>query len=111
MNASADELARLARLLDLPLAELKRRLADEDRTFVYLRRQVEPEVADAIAQMKLAGIHSQREFKRYYPEGAAVSHVVGFTNLEDRGQEGIELANDAQLAGRTGSRRVIKDRL
>jgi cell division protein FtsI (penicillin-binding protein 3) len=111
VNASADELARLARLLDLPLAELKRRLADEDRTFVYLRRQVEPEVADAIAQMKLAGIHSQREFKRYYPEGAAVSHVVGFTNLEDRGQEGIELANDAQLAGRTGSRRVIKDRL
>jgi cell division protein FtsI (penicillin-binding protein 3) len=111
VNASADELAQLARLLDLPLAELKRRLADEDRTFVYLRRQVEPEVADTIAKMKLAGIHSQREFKRYYPEGAAVSHVVGFTNLEDRGQEGIELANEAQLAGRPGSRRVIKDRL
>jgi cell division protein FtsI (penicillin-binding protein 3) len=72
---------------------------------------VEPAVADAIAKMKLAGIHSTREFKRFYPEGAAAAHVVGFTNLEDRGQEGIELANERVLAGRTGSRRVIKDNL
>jgi cell division protein FtsI (penicillin-binding protein 3) len=111
VDATPAQLAQLARLLDLPPAELKRRLANEDRSFVYLRRQVEPEVADAIAKLKLAGIHSTREFKRYYPEGPTAAHVVGFTNLEDRGQEGIELANESQLAGRTGSRRVIKDRL
>jgi len=111
VEATPAQLAQLARLLDLPLVELKRRLADEDRSFVYLRRQVDVEVADAIAKLKLAGVHATREFKRHYPEGTAVAHVVGFTNLEDRGQEGIELANDGQLAGRTGSRRVIKDRL
>ena len=111
VDATPAQLAQLARLLELPLAELKRRLADEDRSFVYLRRQVDVEVADAIAKLKLAGIHSTREFKRHYPEGPAVAHVVGFTDLEDRGQEGIELANDSQLAGRSGSRRVIKDRL
>jgi cell division protein FtsI (penicillin-binding protein 3) len=111
VDATPAQLAQLARLLDLPQAELKRRLANEDRSFVYLRRQVDIEVADAIARLKLAGIHSTREFKRHYPEGGAVAHVVGFTNLEDRGQEGIELANESQLAGRTGSRRVIKDRL
>jgi cell division protein FtsI (penicillin-binding protein 3) len=111
VEATPAQLAQLARLLDLPPAELKRRLADADRSFVYLRRQVDVEVADAIARLRIAGIHATREFKRHYPEGAAVAHVVGFTNLEDRGQEGIELANDAQLAGRTGSRRVIKDRL
>ncbi len=111
VEATPAQLAQLARLLDLPLAELKRRLANDDRSFVYLRRQVDVEVAEAIARLKLAGIHSTREFKRHYPEGATAAHVVGFTNLEDRGQEGIELANDGQLAGRTGSRRVIKDRL
>jgi len=111
VDAAPAQLLRLARLLDMPVAELKRRLANEDRSFVYLRRQVDPEVAETIAQMKLEGIHSTREFRRFYPEGATAAHVVGFTSLEDRGQEGIELANDGQLAGRTGSRRVIKDRL
>lgn len=111
VDASPAQLAQLARLLDLPLPELKRRLADEDRSFVYLRRQVDIDVAEAIAKLKLAGIHASREFKRHYPEGTAAAHVVGFTNLEDRGQEGIELANESMLAGRTGSRRVIKDRL
>jgi cell division protein FtsI (penicillin-binding protein 3) len=111
VDATPAQVAQLARLLDLPVAELKRRLGNDDRSFVYLRRQVDPTVADAIAKLKLAGIHSTREFKRFYPEGAAAAHVVGFTNLEDRGQEGIELANERLLAGRTGSRRVIKDNL
>lgn len=111
VDATPAQLAQLARLLDLPLTELKRRLANDDRSFVYLRRQVDVEVAEAIARLKLTGVHATREFKRHYPEGATAAHVVGFTNLEDRGQEGIELANDGQLAGRTGSRRVIKDRL
>jgi cell division protein FtsI (penicillin-binding protein 3) len=109
--ATPAQLAQLALLLEMPPAELRRRLADEDRSFVYLRRQVEPEVAERIAALKIPGVHASREFKRYYPEGPVAAHVVGFTNVEDRGQEGIELALQARLAGRTGSRRVIKDRL
>jgi cell division protein FtsI (penicillin-binding protein 3) len=111
VNASPEQLSALARLLQMSVVELKRRLADDDRTFVYLRRQVDADVADRIAAMKLAGIHSMREFKRHYPEGSTHAHVIGFTNVEDRGQEGIELAHEKILAGRAGSRRVIKDRL
>jgi len=111
VDASAAQLAELAKLLQVGLPELRRRLADEDRSFVYLHRQVDVEVADRIAALKIGGIHSSREFKRHYPEGPTSAHVVGFTNVEDRGQEGIELAYERQLAGRPGSRRVIKDRL
>jgi cell division protein FtsI (penicillin-binding protein 3) len=111
VDADAPQLPQLARLLDMPLADLRRRLADEDRSFVYLRRQVDTEVAERIAALRLAGIHASREFRRHYPEGPAVAHVVGFTNVEDRGQEGVELAHERVLAGRAGSRRVIKDRL
>ncbi|MGB2817164.1 MAG: penicillin-binding protein 2 [Burkholderiaceae bacterium] len=111
VEASAERVSQLARLLGMNPAELKRRLADEDRTFVYLRRQVDADVADRIAELKIPGIHSSREFKRHYPEGPTSAHIIGFTNVEDRGQEGIELAHEKQLAGRSGSRRVIKDRL
>ena len=105
------ELAQLAQLLQMPVSELKRKLAAEDRNFVYLRRQVEPEVAERIAALKIEGIHASREFKRHYPEGPTAAHVIGFTDVEGRGQEGIELALESTLAGRAGSRRVIKDRL
>ena len=111
VDAGPEQLNTLARLLQMNVSELKRRLADDDRTFVYLRRQVDADVAERIAALKLAGIHSTREFKRHYPEGATNAHVIGFTNVEDRGQEGIELAHERLLAGRAGSRRVIKDRL
>ncbi len=111
VDADAAQLAELARLLQLGLPELKRRLANDDRNFVFLHRQVDVEVAERIAALKIAGVHSSREFKRHYPEGPTSAHVVGFTNVEDRGQEGIELAYERQLAGRAGSRRVIKDRL
>lgn len=111
VEASAEQVGQLARLLGMNPAELKRRLADDDRTFVYLRRQVDSEVAERIAQLKIPGVHSSREFKRHYPEGPTSAHIIGFTNVEDRGQEGIELAHEKQLAGRSGSRRVIKDRL
>jgi cell division protein FtsI (penicillin-binding protein 3) len=111
VDATPEQLTTLARLLQMSVGELRRKLADEDRTFVYLRRQVDADIADRIAALKVAGIHSTREFKRHYPEGATHAHVIGFTNVEDRGQEGIELAHERQLAGRAGSRRVIKDRL
>jgi cell division protein FtsI (penicillin-binding protein 3) len=111
VSATPAQIAELARLLDMSAGELKRRLDNEDRSFVYLRRQVDMQVADRISALKIAGIHSSREFKRHYPEGPTSAHIVGFTNVEDRGQEGIELAHESQLAGRSGSRRVIKDRL
>lgn len=105
------KLRELARLLDMPLAELSKRLADNDKTFVWVKRQVDEPVAQKIAALGIKGIYQRREYKRQYPEGEATAHVVGFTNVEDRGQEGVELAFQSQLAGKAGSRRVIKDRL
>jgi len=104
-------LQQLARLLEMPLAELNKRLADEDKTFVWLKRQVDDSVAQQITALGLKGIYQRKEYKRQYPEGDAAAHVVGFTNVEDIGQEGIELAFNKVLAGHGGSRRVIKDRL
>ena len=103
--------ANLAKLLELPLAELNKKLADEDKSFVWLKRHVEPERAKQIAQAGFKGIYQRTEFKRQYPEGEAAAHVVGFTNVEDKGQEGIELLYNSTLLGRAGSRHVIKDRL
>lgn len=99
----------LSRLLEMDARELNDRLAVE-RDFVYLKRQIAPEVAQRIADLKLPGIHQQQEYRRFYPSGEVMSHVLGFTNIEDRGQEGIELAFERQLAGQKGLRRVIKDR-
>ncbi|MFN3493190.1 MAG: peptidoglycan D,D-transpeptidase FtsI family protein, partial [Hydrogenophaga sp.] len=85
--------------------------ANEDKTFVWIKRQVDEPIAKQIAGLGIKGIYQRREYKRQYPEGEAAAHVVGFTNVEDRGQEGVELAFNEQLSGRAGSRRVIKDRL
>lgn len=104
-------LQKLARLLEMPVSELNRRLEDEDKTFVWLKRQVEESTAQEIKALGIKGIYQRKEYKRQYPEGEAAAHVVGFTNVEDRGQEGIELAFNKDLGGRNGSRRVIKDRL
>ena len=105
------QLQRLAKLLDMSLAELNRKLEDEDKTFVWLKRQVDEPVAKQIAAMNLKGVYQRKEYKRQYPEGEAAAHMVGFTNVEDNGQEGVELAFNKTLAGKSGSRRVIKDRL
>ncbi len=105
------KLAQLAKLLEMSPAELDRKLADEDKTFVWLKRQVDEPVARQVAALGIAGVYSRKEYKRQYPEGEAAAHVVGFTNVEDLGQEGMELAFNRELAGRPGSRRVIKDRL
>ncbi len=105
------KLRQLAKLLEMPLADLRKRLAVEDKTFVWIKRQVDEPVAKEIAALGIKGFHQRREYKRQYPEGEAAAHVVGFTNVEDRGQEGVELAFNKQLSGKNGSRRVIKDRL
>jgi cell division protein FtsI (penicillin-binding protein 3) len=104
-------LQQLARLLEMPLADLNKRLEDEDKTFVWLKRQVDESVAQKITALNLKGIYQRKEYKRQYPESEAAAHVVGFTNVEDKGQEGIELAFNRDLAGHNGSRRVIKDRM
>jgi cell division protein FtsI (penicillin-binding protein 3) len=111
VDAGKRDLAQLAQLLGVPAAELQRRLTLEDRGFVYLKRQVEPDVAQRIESFNFAGIHTSREFRRLYPEGAITAQLLGFTDVEDRGQDGIELAFERTLAGRPGLRRLIKDRL
>jgi cell division protein FtsI (penicillin-binding protein 3) len=110
LEGGAASRARLATLLGMTSAALESRLA-ENQNFVWLRRQVDDPVAKAVRDLGLKGIHEVREYKRKYPEGEAAAHVVGFTNVEERGQEGIELAFEEELAGRDGTRRVIKDRL
>ena len=111
VQASKPQLAELGRLLEMPPAELSKKLANEDKTFVWLKRQVDDPVAQKIHALGIKGIYQRKAYKRQYPEGETAAHVVGFTNVEDRGQEGIELTFNKELAGRAGSRRVIKDRL
>jgi cell division protein FtsI (penicillin-binding protein 3) len=111
VTASAPQLKTLAVLLSLDPRELARKLSEAEREFVYLKRQIPPEAAARIAELGIPGIHQQSEYRRYYPGGETMAHVVGFTGVDDVGQEGIELAQQAVLAGTAGSRRVIKDRL
>jgi cell division protein FtsI (penicillin-binding protein 3) len=103
------ESRQLAQLLDMDVHELNRKLAS-DKDFVYIKRQIPPDVADRVAALKLPGIHQQQEYRRYYPVGELMAHVLGFTGQDDAGQEGVELAFNSQLSGKNGSRRVIKDR-
>lgn len=111
VELSAAERRKLAALLGVEARELQKRLGGSDRDFVYLKRQVSPDTAQAIAALGIKGIYQQREFRRYYPGTEMTAHVIGFTGVDDSGQEGIELAFQAQLAGKPGSRRVLKDRL
>jgi cell division protein FtsI (penicillin-binding protein 3) len=99
----------LAALLDMDVREINRKLASE-REFIYVKRQLPPELADRVTALQLPGIHQKDEYRRYYPAGEVMAHMLGFTGVEDAGQEGIELAFNAELSGKAGSRRVIKDR-
>ncbi|HJW53956.1 MAG TPA: penicillin-binding protein 2 [Burkholderiaceae bacterium] len=110
LESPKNKLHELALLLDMSEHDLRKKL-DSDRSFVYLKRQVEQETADKIVKLGIAGIQTRKEYKRFYPEGEVMAHVVGFTNVEDAGQDGMELAAQKSLAGIIGSRRVIKDRL
>jgi cell division protein FtsI (penicillin-binding protein 3) len=101
---------KLAQLLGLARGELEKKL-ETGRDFVYIKRQVSPDTADAVAALGLKGFYQHREFRRYYPGGEVTAHVIGFTGVDDAGQEGIELAFQGHLAGKPGTRRVIKDRL
>jgi len=110
VQATPAQLSELSRLLEMPLPELKQRLFNEDKTFVWVKRQVDDAVARKVAELGIKGLYQRSAYKRMYPDGEAAAHVVGFANVENIGQEGVELAFDKQLAGQAGSRRVIKDR-
>jgi cell division protein FtsI (penicillin-binding protein 3) len=104
------DIAHLASLLDVREVALKKKLeAASGRQFLYLKRQMPPEQAAKVLELGIKGLYSQREYKRYYPAGEVTSHLIGFTNLDDNGQEGIELAFNDWLKGESGSRTVIKD--
>lgn len=103
------EARQLALLLDMDVRELNRKLGS-DKDFVFIKRQIPPDVADQVIALKLPGIHQQQEYRRYYPAGELTAHMLGFTGVEDAGQEGVELAFNESLTGKPGSRRVIKDR-
>ena len=105
-----DKLDPLASALGIDADVLKQRLNQRvDKEFVYLKRHLNPDDAEAIVKLGIPGVASQREFRRYYPSGEITAHVLGYTNIDDRGQEGLELAFDGLLAGAPGSERVIRD--
>ena len=110
-QAGVGQRAQLARLLGMDGKELEARLTSGSANFAWLRRQIDTETWDKIAALGIKGLHQTREYRRRYPEGESAAHVVGFTNVEDQGQEGIELAFQKQLQGHNGSRGVVKDRL
>jgi len=100
---------QLAALLETDPKQLAQKL-DTDKTFVFLRRQIPPPVAEQVAALKLPGIGQDKEYRRFYPTGEMTAHMVGFTGVDDKGLEGVELAFHGQLLGQPGSRSVIKDR-
>jgi cell division protein FtsI (penicillin-binding protein 3) len=109
-EATPEQSRQLAKLLNMSPQELRKRLGDNPN-FVWLRRQLDDSAVHQIMALDLKGIHQIKESRRQYPEGEAAAHIVGFTNIEDKGAEGIELAYDKDLTGRNGQRHVIKDRL
>jgi len=111
VQATREQKRQLARLLGLPPAELEKKLGDPNARFAWLKRQLDEPLWHEVQGLGIKGIYQTREYRRKYPEGEAAAHLVGFTDVEDRGQEGIELAFQQELQGRNGSRMVVKDRL
>ena len=109
---AVDSVPQLAHVLGIEPQTLMRRITRSmDKEFVYLKRHLSPEKAAEALALKLPGINVQREYRRYYPAGEVAGHLVGFTNIDDDGQEGLELAFNHWLAGESGAKRVLKDRL
>ena len=111
VEIDAINLSKLAKLLDMPVVELSKKLNDEDKSFVWLKRQVDAQNAKKIEALAIKGIYFRNEYKRKYPEGDAASSLMGYANVDGQGLGGVELAFNQALAGHPGSRKVIKDRL
>jgi len=110
VEATPQQVKQLAHIVGMDVEEVKNRLFDTSRDFVYLKRQLPPEQAEKIVRLGVPGVSLRREYRRYYPEADVTAHLLGFTDVDDNGQEGIELALQDQLGGKAGSQRVIKDR-
>ena len=110
LDIDDSQVRSLARALGTDAGEIRQKIARKDRQFAWLKRQISPEQAAKVMALRIPGVFQQREFRRYYPSGEVMAHVVGFTGVDDKGQEGIELAAESRLAGLAGSRKVIKDR-
>ena len=100
----------LAKLLVMKTKDIDQKIANRKREFVYLKRRISPDLAAKVMSLEIPGVFLQREYKRFYPAGDVTAHLVGFTGIDDNGQEGFELAQNAELSGKAGSRRVIQDR-
>lgn len=112
LAVAIDRVPALARSLDLDLELLMRRITRSmDKEFLYLKRHLSPDQAHTVMALKLPGVNVIREYRRYYPAGEVTGHLVGFTNIDDDGQEGLELAFNHWLSGDSGAKRVLKDRL
>jgi len=110
--AAGDRQGELAAVLGMDAAGLREMLQDRiGREFVYLKRHLTPVEARTVEALGMPGVHLQREYRRYYPAGEIAAHLIGFTNVDDQGQEGVELAFDSWLRGTPGEKRVLKDRL
>lgn len=110
VEINAQQTKKIAELLNIKTDVIKKKLANSEREFVYLKRRISPELAGEVMKLEVPGIYLQREYKRYYPAGDVTAHLVGFTGIDDKGQEGFELTMNNTLSGTAGSRRVIKDR-
>ncbi len=111
LPTSESDLAPLAKMLGVPLSGFSSKIEmARDRKFIYLRRHLVPSKAREILEMKVPGVYGEREYHRYYPSGEVGAHVVGFTNIDDKGQEGLELSFDKWLAGVPGKKKVLKNR-
>ncbi|MCU7833640.1 MAG: penicillin-binding protein 2 [gamma proteobacterium symbiont of Taylorina sp.] len=107
-----EQIYQLAKLLKLDSQSLKDKIKKRSsKEFVYIKRRIAPELAQRVMDLSIKGVHTQREYRRYYPDGEIFGHVLGFTDVDDNGQEGMELAYNDWLSGESGSKRVVKDRL
>lgn len=107
---SEKQLAQLSEIIDVPVASLKEKLSQKDKGFVYIKRQLNKETADAVSALGIKGFAFQKELKRHYPMGNLFAHVIGFTNIDGKGQEGLELSREDNLSGKDGAKVVLRDR-
>ena len=109
MQPTAEKFSALGKLLEIPETQLRKTVDDAEGEFLTIKARVEPSVAEKIIALKINGLEVQRHYRRHYPDAEVTSHLLGLTNVDDIGQEGIELAQNDWLAGKTGMRRVIVD--
>ncbi len=109
IQPTAEQLERLSALIGVPVATIEERLAKKDKDFIYLKRQLSKETADKVAALGIKGLAFQQETKRHYPMGNLFAHVIGFTNIDGKGQEGLELAREDDLRGENGAKVVLRD--